>query len=434
MPLKIGNRFFPAEISNSQINAIVRSDTSPEVSLWEKIKAFFCSANKPEALALIRQICHPPDGTTWEAVTEKFEQLKTLTYGGYKESVQVGRDGENHACILDENGDEMLSVTVDKNTGKYTVKCQEYSKTNHLNPTGGWETELATDASEALWTDHSVTAAPQTAQGYEATWSAWEKAAPTGEAFSRGVAVQKMRDCLYNDSKELKLEDLKLTSLPDYLPPNIIVLNTTDVPLNYLPELPAGLRTLQCSGNQLLHLPVLPAGLQKLWCGRNRLTYLPVLPAGLQELGCNNNHLTRLPPLPAGLRELVCHHNHLTRLPTLPAGLETLICHHNHLTSLPTLPAGLETLICHHNRLTRLPENITALPLRAYINISDNPISESESRTPDTMPRIPCPVLRAPYPRPVPSTPYPPPGQFGARDIFRTLIKKFSASLISSEP
>ncbi|EMJ9773867.1 TPA: hypothetical protein ACWL6U_000460 [Morganella morganii] len=185
MPLKIGNRFFPAEISNSQINAIVRSDTSPEVSLWEKIKAFFCSANKPEALALIRQICHPPDGTTWEAVTEKFEQLKTLTYGGYKESVQVGRDGENHACILDENGDEMLSVTVDKDTGEYTVKCQGYLKTDYLNPPGGWETELATDASEALWTDHSVTAAPQTAQSYEATWPAWEEAAPAGEAFSR---------------------------------------------------------------------------------------------------------------------------------------------------------------------------------------------------------------------------------------------------------
>lgn len=204
MPLKIGSNCFPAEIS-SRINTIARSDTPPEVSLWEKIKAFFCFTNKPEAQALMRQICHSPDGTTWETVTEKFKQLKTLTYGGFKESVQVGRNGENHACILDENGDEMLSVTVDKNTGKYTVKCQEYSKTNHLNPTGGWETELATDASEALWTDHSVTAAPQTAQGYEATWSAWEKAAPTGEAFSRGVAVQKMRDCLYNDSKELKL-------------------------------------------------------------------------------------------------------------------------------------------------------------------------------------------------------------------------------------
>ncbi len=406
MPFHIRSKCFPAEISSCCINTIARSDTPPEVSLWEKIKAFFCLTNKPEALALIRQICHPPDGTEWEAVTGKFEQLKTLTYGGFKESVQVGRNGENHACILDENGDEMLSVTLEKNTGKYTVKCQGYSKTNHLNPTGGWEAELAIsaeDASETLWTDHSVTAAPQTAQGYEAIWAAWEKAAPAGEAFSRAAAVQKMRNCLYNDKTELKLEDLKLTSLPDYLPPDITVLNTTDVPLNYLPELPAGLQTLLCSGNQLLHLPVLPAGLQELWCSRNRLTCLPVLPAGLQELGCKNNHLTRLPPLPAGLQELWCGHNWLTCLPVLPARLQKLACHHNHLTSLPTLPAGLNMLMCNHNRLTRRPENITALSRTAYINISDNPISESESRTPDTMPRPPHPAPAPRAPRPVPA-------------------------------
>ncbi|HHV7360048.1 TPA: hypothetical protein ACUNBO_002706 [Morganella morganii] len=332
MSFHIRNKFLSAEISHSQINAIARSDTPPEVSLWEKIKALFCLTNKPEALTLIRQICHPPDGTTWDTVTEKFERLKTLAYDGFKERIQVGRDGENHACILDENGDEMLSATFDKDIGKCTVKCQESTKTDHLNPTGVWEAELAIsaeDASETLWTDHSVTAAPQTAQGYEATWSAWEKAAPTGEAFSRAAAVQKMRNCLYNDKTELKLEDLKLTSLPDYLPPDITVLNTTDVPLNYLPELPAGLQTLLCSGNQLVHLPVLPAGLQTLWCGRNRLT--------------------------------------------------------------------------------RRPENITALSRTAYINISDNPISESESRTPDTMPRTPYPAPRAPRPVPAPRALYPVP-------------------------
>ncbi|HGY2264805.1 hypothetical protein [Morganella morganii] len=412
MSFHIRNKFLSAEISHSQINAIARSDTPPEVSLWEKIKALFCLTNKPEALTLIRQICHPPDGTTWDTVTEKFERLKTLAYDGFKERIQVGRDGENHACILDENGDEMLSATFDKDIGKCTVKCQESTKTDHLNPTGVWEAELAIsaeDASETLWTDHSVTAAPQTAQGYEATWSAWEKAAPTGEAFSRAAAVQKMRNCLYNDKTELKLEDLKLTSLPDYLPPDITVLNTTDVPLNYLPELPAGLQTLLCSGNQLVHLPVLPAGLQTLWCGRNRLTCLPVLPAGLQELGCKNNHLTRLPPLPAGLQELWCGHNWLTCLPVLPAGLQKLVCDHNHLTSLPTLPAGLDLLMCNLNRLTRRPENITALSRTAYINISDNPISESESRTPDTMPRTPYPAPRAPRPVPAPRALYPVP-------------------------
>lgn len=193
MPFQIGNRFFSDEISNSRNNAIARSDTPPEAGLWEKIKAFFCSANKPEAWALIRQICHPPDRTEWETVTGKFEQLKTLTYGGFKERVQVGRDGENHACILDENGDEMLSVTVDKETGNYTVRCQEGGETHHL----------------------TTTAAPRTTQDYEASWSAWEKTAPAGEAPSRAAAVQMMRDCLHNDGKELNLSYLGLTSLPE---------------------------------------------------------------------------------------------------------------------------------------------------------------------------------------------------------------------------
>ncbi|WP_274369294.1 leucine-rich repeat domain-containing protein [Morganella morganii] len=172
MPFHIEDRYFPAETSNNCINTIARSDTPPEVSLWERIKAFFCLTNKPEALTLIRKICHPPDGTTWETVTGKFEQLKTLTYGRYKESVQVGRDGENHACILDENGDEMLSATFDKDIGKCTVKCQEGGETHHL----------------------TTTAAPQTTQDYEAIWSAWENAAPAGEAPGRAAAVQRMRD------------------------------------------------------------------------------------------------------------------------------------------------------------------------------------------------------------------------------------------------
>ncbi|HGY2264806.1 hypothetical protein [Morganella morganii] len=148
MSLQIGNRFFSAEISNSQINAIARFDTPPEVSLWEKIKAFFCSANKPEALTLIRQICHPPNGTTWETATKKFEQLKTLAHDGFKERIQVGRDGENHACILDENGDEMLSVTFDKDTGEYTMKCQGYLKTDYLNPPRVSEEVLVLSAEE----------------------------------------------------------------------------------------------------------------------------------------------------------------------------------------------------------------------------------------------------------------------------------------------
>ncbi|SFN70867.1 hypothetical protein SAMN05216516_11514 [Izhakiella capsodis] len=130
MPFKVGNRCFPAEISDSHIT---RSDTPPETSLWGKIKAFFCSTNKLEALEVIRKICHPPAGTTRKNVADRFERLRTLAYGGFEENVQSGRHGENHFCILDENSREMLSVTLD-DAGKYIVKCQGYRETHHLVP------------------------------------------------------------------------------------------------------------------------------------------------------------------------------------------------------------------------------------------------------------------------------------------------------------
>ncbi|HHZ8503216.1 TPA: NEL-type E3 ubiquitin ligase domain-containing protein [Morganella morganii] len=332
MPFQIGNEHFPVVVSGNDINTATCSDTPPEMSIWEKIKPFFCSANKPEVLALIRQICHPPDGTEWKMVTEKFERLKTLTYSGFKENVQFGRDGENHACILDENGDEMLSVTVD-DTGNYTVRCQEYHKISHF----------------------TATAAPQTAPDYEAIWSAWENAAPAGEAPGRATAVQRMCDCLNNGGTELNLNYLKLTSLPGYLPPDITELSTVGVSLRYLPVLPAGLRKLVVVNNRLTSLPVLPERLEKLIVDNNRLTRLPVLPERLLEMSADNNRLTSLPVLPERLEKLIVDNNQLTRLPVLPERLLEMSVDNNQLTSLPVLPERLLRMACGGNYLTRLP-------------------------------------------------------------------------------
>lgn len=145
MPFKVGNGCLPGVISAKRINQIARSDTSPDVNVWGKIKAFFCSTKKPEVLELIREICHPQAGTTQGQVARKFEQLRTLAYGGFEENVQSGRHGENHFCILDENGREMLSVTLD-DARMYTVRCQGVDETYDLTP--------------------------QTVEDYEAVWSA----------------------------------------------------------------------------------------------------------------------------------------------------------------------------------------------------------------------------------------------------------------------
>jgi len=133
-------------------------------------------------------------------------------------------------------------------------------------------------------------------------------------------AAIKVIDCFKNNSNELCLDRLGLTSLP---------------------PLPSQLRSLDCSNNQLTSLPPLPAQLQILDCINNQLPSLPPLPAQLKTLYCSHNQLPSLPPLPAQLRSLACFSNQLPSLPPLPAQLQSLDCSNNPLLSFPD---GVERL------------------------------------------------------------------------------------------
>ncbi|HAE8496683.1 TPA_asm: E3 ubiquitin--protein ligase, partial [Salmonella enterica subsp. arizonae] len=317
---------------------IARFDTPPEMSSWEKSKAFFCSTHQTEALECIRTICHPPAGTTREDVVSRFGQLRTLAYAGCEENIHSGLHGENHYCILDEDNQEILSVTLD-DAGNYTVNCQGYSETHHLT--------MATEPGEER-TEHAegtsclpATTAPQTAAEYYAVWSAWQRAAPEGEARGRAAAVKKMRDCLKNGNPVLCVERAGLTTLPDHLPPHITIL--------FIPD--------------------------------NNLTSLPALPSGLRELSVSYNQLTSLPPLPSGLWKLSVFNNQLASLPALPSGLQTLWAYRNQLPSLPALPPGLRDLSVSHNQLASLPESITGLSSEATVDLAGNPLSERTLQT-----------------------------------------------------
>ncbi|EED9354208.1 E3 ubiquitin--protein ligase, partial [Salmonella enterica subsp. arizonae] len=304
----------------------------------EKSKAFFCSTHQTEALECIRTICHPPAGTTREDVVSRFGQLRTLAYAGCEENIHSGLHGENHYCILDEDNQEILSVTLD-DAGNYTVNCQGYSETHHLT--------MATEPGEER-TEHAegtsclpATTAPQTAAEYYAVWSAWQRAAPEGEARGRAAAVKKMRDCLKNGNPVLCVERAGLTTLPDHLPPHITIL--------FIPD--------------------------------NNLTSLPALPSGLRELSVSYNQLTSLPPLPSGLWKLSVFNNQLASLPALPSGLQTLWAYRNQLPSLPALPPGLRDLSVSHNQLASLPESITGLSSEATVDLAGNPLSERTLQT-----------------------------------------------------
>ncbi|EKL3361491.1 SPI-2 type III secretion system effector E3 ubiquitin transferase SspH2 [Salmonella enterica] len=378
MPFHIGSGCLPATISNRRIYRIAWSDTPPEMSSWEKMKEFFCSKHQTEALECIWTICHPPAGTTREDVVSRFELLRTLAYAGWEESIHSGQHGENYFCILDEDSQEILSVTLD-DAGNYTVNCQGYSETHRLTldtAQGEEGTGHAEGASGTFRTSFlPATTAPQTPAEYDAVWSAWRRAAPAEESRGRAAVVQKMRACLNNGNAVLNVGESGLTTLPDCLPAHITTLVIPDNNLTSLPALPPELRTLEVSGNQLTslpvlppgllelsifsnpltHLPALPSGLCKLWIFGNQLTSLPVLPPGLQELSVSDNQLASLPALPSELCKLWAYNNQLTSLPTLPSGLQELSVSDNQLTSLPTLPSELYKLWAYNNRLTSLP-------------------------------------------------------------------------------
>ncbi len=439
MPFHIGSGCLPAIISNRRIYRIAWSDTPPEMSSWEKMKEFFCSTHQAEALECIWTICHPPAGTTREDVINRFELLRTLAYAGWEESIHSGQHGENYFCILDEDSQEILSVTLD-DAGNYTVNCQGYSETHRLTldtAQGEEGTGHAEGASGTFRTSFlPATTAPQTPAEYDAVWSAWRRAAPAEESRGRAAVVQKMRACLNNGNAVLNVGESGLTTLPDCLPAHITTLVIPDNNLTSLPALPPELRTLEVSGNQLTSLPVLPPGLLelsifsnplthlpalpsglcklwifgnqltslpvlppglqelsvsdnqlaslpalpselcKLWAYNNQLTSLPMLPSGLQELSVSDNQLASLPTLPSGLKELIVSGNRLTSLPVLPSELKELMVSGNRLTSLPMLPSGLLSLSVYRNQLTRLPESLIHLSSETTVNLEGNPLSE----------------------------------------------------------
>ncbi|UYB62782.1 NEL-type E3 ubiquitin ligase domain-containing protein [Edwardsiella ictaluri] len=347
MPLHVGTGHIPATISNNRIHRIASANTPPEMSVRENIQEFFCSTHKSEALNCLWEICHPPVGTTRDAVAGRFEQLKRLAYPGYENNIQSGRNGDNSFCILDEDGQEMLSVILgDADT--YTV----------IYPGGEMTHDLSLSAPQGdeglLILGASDTVGPQTEGEYKAAWSAWERAAPPEEAEDRAKTVRELRHCLRYNTR-LDVSNTKLTSLPP-LPTGLKRLDVSGTGLTSLPPLPSKLQRLDISNTPMPRLPSLPSRLQRLDVSNTSLTSLPELPTGLESLDISHTSLTSLPELPTGLQWLYISHTSLTSLPELPTGLEGLDISNSSLTSLPELPSELRSLNISNTSLTSLPE------------------------------------------------------------------------------
>lgn len=198
-------------------------------------------------------------------------------------------------------------------------------------------------------------------QAYDKQWSKWEKQAEKNndEHKNRAEAVKRMRECLKEKSSSLELNDLKLTSLPEYLPQHITQLVLSNNRLCKLPRnLPKELTLLSIEKNKLKNLPDnLPRKLEILNAGNNKLAELPSpLPEGLRKLLVQHNELINLPPLPHSLTDLDIESNGLLQLPTLPTTLNYLNARYNKLNRLPLLPNCLTYLQVSSNELAELPE------------------------------------------------------------------------------
>lgn len=388
MPFNFSTLQDSPTISNHRISPLSSANTSPEMRLWDQVRTFFDSTQESDALACVRNIYHPPASTTREALVNRFEQLRAFTYPGYKENIQSARHGENHFCILGENGQEILSVTLGDTGTTYEVEYegrrirypliqsqQEHEAEIEIENTAEApiiKTPLTAEECEAIWAEWEVL--DQEVEEEDSDCSVSEASSYTKELRDRAEVVRILRKCLKNNHPKLLLRDLcSLYDLPQALPPHITELTIEHIssPYLHLPPLPPGLQMLNLSRISLADKPlVLPQGLRTLMLDELNITELPELPHGLNSLFIKELPLTRLPELPPGLQALeienmppdFVHRNDKTELITdkleitsLPYGLQMLYIYDTQLTRLPTLPNGLKTLYVHDTLLTRLP-------------------------------------------------------------------------------
>ena len=78
--------------------------------------------------------------------------------------------------------------------------------------------------------------------------------------------LRKITEIINDETDNLNLWSLNITSLPPDLPYNLKVLNCANIPITALPDLPSGLQALICYKTLLTALPELPPSLQYLDC------------------------------------------------------------------------------------------------------------------------------------------------------------------------
>ncbi|EFS4371046.1 pathogenicity island 2 effector protein SseJ, partial [Salmonella enterica] len=115
MPLSVGQGYFTSSISSEKFNTIKESTRLPELSLWEKIKAYFFTTYHAEALECIFQLYHYQElNLTPIQVRGAYIKLRALASQGCKEQFII--ESQEHADVLiikGDNGEIILSIEVE---------------------------------------------------------------------------------------------------------------------------------------------------------------------------------------------------------------------------------------------------------------------------------------------------------------------------------
>lgn len=102
MSFRAGSGYFTGCINKAKVTEILSSNTLPVMSLWEKVKEFFCSTHEAEVRECLYHLCHPPAKTTSISVQALFERLKKLAHPEYNGNIQCNQP--EYFYIMDKDG------------------------------------------------------------------------------------------------------------------------------------------------------------------------------------------------------------------------------------------------------------------------------------------------------------------------------------------
>lgn len=235
-------------------------------------------------------------------------------------------------------------------------------------------------------------------------WERWAAEPVPGE--HRDIALRRFKECTAHKSHTLNLRELKLSSVPQYLPQHILVLGLSHNRLTSLPYLPEDLQYLHAENNLISDLPTeFPSKLFLLYISNNLLQKLPVLPQTLRYIDVSGNKITDFQGLPLTAQFLNLGNNPhcinksldfrcfrdmerlfinglgLKKVPPLPPQIKSLEMSDNPLVDIPALTEfkTLTTLDINNTRIKKIP------PLPESIEIlyaDDNYISSFDAILP----------------------------------------------------